>query len=234
VLDTGIVLEAINGASVADPSSIEEPFAAPSVPQSKDSRVGFDPRWFEGSGAASRDVLDALRAIGVDVIEIDATPPFEPSIVVTSLMAEAAAAFEELTRSGADDQLSWQADEAWPNSFRRTWFVPAIELVQADRLRRALMRWMREVLRGVDALVLPPFAGGMLVATNATGHPALCLRVGFDDATTPRSITLVGHPFEEARLVEIGAALEQRLDVATRRPPMEWENAAPEEAVKRE
>ncbi len=217
-LDTGIVLEAIHGASTGDPSSVDEPFTAPGAPQAKDSRIGFDPTWFEGDAAGSRHVLDALRALEADVVEIDATPPFDPSILVTSLMAEAAAAFEDLTRSNADDQLSWQADEAWPNSFRRTWFVPAIEYVQAERSRRRSMQWMRDVLRGLDAIVLPPFAGGILVTTNATGHPALCLRSGFENETTPQSITLVGHPFEEARLVEIGAALEQQLGVASRHP----------------
>ena len=218
VLDTGIVLEAIHGASTGDPSSIDEPFSAPGAPEAKGARIGFDPKWFEGDAADASHVLDALRALEAEVVEIDATPPMDPSVLVTSLMAEAASAFEDLTRSNLDDQLSWQADEAWPNSFRRTWFVPAIEYVQAERHRRRFMQWMRGVLQGLDAIVLPPFAGGMLVTTNATGHPALCLRSGFADETTPQSITLVGHPFEEARLVEIGAALEQKLDVASRHP----------------
>ena len=218
VLDTGIVLEAIHGASTGDPSSIDEPFSAPGAPEAKGSRIGFDPKWFEGDAADASHVLDALRALEAEVVEIDATPPMDPSVLVTSLMAEAASAFEDLTRSNSDDQLSWQADEAWPSSFRRTWFVPAIEYVQAERHRRRFMQWMRGVLQGLDAIVLPPFAGGMLVTTNATGHPALCLRSGFANETTPQSITLVGHPFEEARLVEIGAALEQKLDVASRHP----------------
>ena len=218
VLDTGIVLEAIHGASTGDPSSIDEPFSAPGAPEAKGARIGFDPKWFEGDAADASHVLDALRALEAEVVEIDATPPMDPSVLVTSLMAEAASAFEDLTRSNLDDQLSWQADEAWPNSFRRTWFVPAIEYVQAERHRRRFMQWMRGVLQGLDAIVLPPFAGGMLVTTNATGHPALCLRSGFANETTPQSITLVGHPFEEARLVEIGAALEQKLDVASRHP----------------
>jgi hypothetical protein len=130
-----------------------------------------------------------------------------------------------MTRSGADDQLSWQADEAWPNSFRQSWFVPAIELVQAERLRRVFMQWMRGVLEGVDALILPPFAGGMLVVTNATGHPSLVLRSGFDEekgAVQPRAITLIGRPFDEATLLRAGGALEATLAVAGRRPQMPW------------
>ena len=104
--------------------------------------------------------------------------------------------------------------------------------MQVERVRRIFMRWMREVLDGldsrggtdsrggIDALILPPFAGGMLVVTNATGHPSLCLRAGFDAPNAPRSITLIGRPFEEQRLIEVGAALERKLAVAEKRPEM--------------
>ena len=222
VLDTGTVLEAINGASRDDPSSVTEPFLAPLAATTKDVRLGYDPRWFEGPNAALADTLAAARELGIELVERQVTPPGDPGVLVMSLMAEAAASFEDMTRTNADDQLSWQADEAWPNSFRRTAFLPAIEVVQVERIRRLFMRWMREVLAEVDGLILPPFAGGMLVVTNATGHPSLCLRAGFDAPSTPRSITLIGRPFEEQRLIEVGAALERRLAVAEKRPEMPW------------
>ncbi len=167
-------------------------------------------------------VFEAARACGAILVEKKVSLPADPSILVTSLMCEAAAAFEEMTRSNSDDALSWQADEAWPNSFRATWFVPGIELVQAERMRRVFMKWMREVLHDCDAILLPPFAGGLLVVTNATGHPTLCLREGFDTPNEPRSITLIGHPFDEALLVKVGAALEAQLGVADTRPEIPW------------
>ena len=226
VLDTGTVLEAINGASAGDPSSVESGFFAPRAARTNDVRVGYDPAWFEGPNAALSDTLAAARDAGLELVERKVTPPCDPGVLVSSLMAEAAASFEDLTRSGADDRLSWQADEAWPNSFRRTAFLPAVHVVQVERIRRVFMRWMREVLDGVDMLVVPPYAGGLLVVTNATGHPSLCLRAGFDAPNAPRSITLIGRPFEEQRLVEVGAALERRLDVAGRRPEMPWMQGA--------
>ncbi len=222
VLDTGLVLEAIQGASHGDPSSVSEQFLAPRAAMTKDVRLGYDPSWFEGPNAALADTLAAAREAGLELVEKKITPPADPGVLAMSLMAEAAASFEDMTRTNADDQLSWQADEAWPNSFRRTAFLPAIELVQVERIRRLFMRWMREVLADVDALILPPFAGGLLVVTNATGHPSLCLRAGFDAPDAPRSITLIGRPFEEQRLIEVGAALERRLAVAERRPEMPW------------
>jgi Asp-tRNA(Asn)/Glu-tRNA(Gln) amidotransferase A subunit family amidase len=226
VLDTGMVLEAIHGASDGDPSSVSEQFLAPRAALTKDVRLGYDPSWFEGPNAALADTLAAAREAGLELVERKITPPADPGILTMSLMAEAAASFEDMTRTNADDQLSWQADEAWPNSFRRTAFLPAIEVVQVERIRRLFMRWMREVLADVDALILPPFAGGLLVVTNATGHPSLCLRAGFDAPNAPRSITLIGRPFEEQRLIEVGAALERRLAVAEKRPEMPWMQGA--------
>ena len=222
VIDTGLVLSAIHGASRLDPSSVTVPFTAPRLPDAKDVRLGYDPSWFDGPMASSRDALEAARAAGAKLVERAIAPPADPSILLAGLMSEAAAAFEDMTRSGRDDMLAWQADEAWPNSFRRTWFVPAIELVQAERLRRVFMEWMRTALDGVDALILPPYAGGMLVVTNATGHPSLCMRGGFDAANAPRSITLIGHPFDEATLIGTGAALEAQLAVAEKQPEMPW------------
>ena len=229
VVDTGLVLAAINGASAADASSVSVPFTAPAAAAvgagAARLRLAYDPRWFAGPMAPHAEALEAAKAEGMELVERTVTPPADPSLLVTSLMAEAAASFEEMTRSGADDQLSWQADEAWPNSFRQSWFIPALELVQAERLRRVFMQWMRGVLEGVDALILPPFAGGMLVVTNATGHPSLVLRSGFDEekgAVQPRAITLIGRPFDEATLLRAGGALEATLAVAGRRPQMPW------------
>jgi Asp-tRNA(Asn)/Glu-tRNA(Gln) amidotransferase A subunit family amidase len=222
VVDTGLVLAAIQGANNIDASSVTVPFTPPRLPNAKGVKLAYDPSWFEGPMASHKDVLEAAKACGAELVERKIEPPADPGVLVMSLMAEAAAAFEEMTRSNADDQLSWQADEAWPNSFRKTWFIPAIEVVQAERLRRVFMQWMRTALDGVDAFILPPFAGGMLTITNATGHPTLVLRAGFDKPGEPRSITLIGHPFDESTLIAAGAALEARLAVAETRPEMPW------------
>jgi Asp-tRNA(Asn)/Glu-tRNA(Gln) amidotransferase A subunit family amidase len=226
VVDTGLVLAAIHGANNRDASSVSMPFSPPRLPNAKGLKLAYDPSWFEGQLSSHSDALEAARACGATLIERKCTPPANPSVLLTSLMAEAAAAFEDMTRTNADDKLSWQADEAWPNSFRKTWFIPAVELVQAERIRRVFMQWMREVLADVDALILPPYAGGMLVVTNATGHPTLCLRGGFDAPNAPRSITLIGHPFDEATIIGAGAAIEAQLSIAggvgEKRPEMPW------------
>ncbi len=231
VIDTGIVLEALNGQDNRDASSVAVPFKAPRMPGAKGVRIAYDNRWFADREEKSKASLDALAQCGATLIEREITPPCDASVLITSLMCEAAAAFEQLTRSNADDALTWQSDEAWPNAFRQTWFVPAIELVQAERVRRVFMEWMRGVLADCEALILPPFAGDLLTITNATGHPTLVLREGFENAQQPRSITLIGHPFDEATLLKIGSALEAKLQVASRQPEMPWMNASDAPAI---
>jgi len=235
--DVGLVLEAIAGGSELDPSCVPDAtvprFSAPTgnATDAAGLRLGYDPAWFDGPSSPLRVALEAARAAGMTLVERSIAPPCDPSILLVSLMSEAAAAFEDLTRSGADDTLAWQDDDAWPNSFRRSWFLPAIELVQAERVRRRMMTWMREALGGgdgVDALVMPPFAGGMLTVTNATGHPALVLRARDPHrgeggaAPGPTTVALVGRPFDEATLVTAGSALEAQLGVAGIRPSMAW------------
>ena len=95
----------------------------------------------------------------------------------------AKAAFEPLTLTNQDDQLRWQAKEAWPNTFRAARFISAVDLVPAERLRRRTMEEMARLMSTVDLIVSPPNEA-LLVATNFTGHPSLTLRVGFVERRT--------------------------------------------------
>ena len=97
---------------------------------------------------------------------------------------EAAAAFSDLTLTNRDDTLKWQDDSAWPNSWRRAHLFPAVEMVQLERLRRRTMQAFDDIFSRVDALIGPNYAGGALVATNATGHPSLAVKAGFIEAPT--------------------------------------------------
>ncbi len=219
VADTALVLAAIDGADPGDPSSVSAPMRFDPQANAKGLQVGYDPTWFEGRNEPLRAVLAALRDEGVSLVELQ-LPAFDSDVLLVPLHAEAAAAFEDLTRDGHDDTLSWQAPEAWPNTFRRSWFIPAIELVQADRFRREAMRRFDAIFDSIDAIVSPPYAGEILTVSNSTGHPALVQRVGFDERGRPRSATFTGRLFDEGTLVRLGRAVESRLGVWDVRPEM--------------
>lgn len=238
VQDAAMVLQAIDGADPGDPSSLDVPLALDLQRPLSEIRVGFMPGWFADPGLSEpeREIPEQVRELGVQVVELPSLPELPYAALYTVLYAEAAAAFEALTLDGRDDELTWQDDAAWPNSFRRARLLSAIDLVQADRIRRQLMHALAERFAEVDVMIGPSYAGGMLLATNMSGHPSLTMRAGFvergpiDSLTNepmegqarsmPQGITLWGRPFDEGTLCRVGLALQQRLGVASRRPDL--------------
>lgn len=218
VTDCGIVLNAINGYSSDDPSSVSQPFTWSMRQDASGLRVGYCAKWFEGKArAAYQPALDALKEAGAELVELE-PPKVEAAPLIIPLITEAAAAFEELTRTGADDTLSWQADEAWPNTFRQAWFIPAVAAVQASRMRRRAMEVMHEFFAQADCVVCPPFAGEMLLLTNSCGQPCVVARCGFEAPGKPRTITLMGRLFDEGTPLRAAAAIEARLGGWESRP----------------
>ncbi len=219
VEDCGLVLWAINGPDKTDPASLDVPLAFDAARSARGLRVGYDPAWFEGKRASDLDRagLQAARRAGLELVKIT-LPDWPYGTLMTILLVEAASAFEELTLSDRDDELVWQKPQAWPNTFRQTRFIPAIEYVQAQRFRRLVMEMIQEKFAGIDAMISPSYAGSLLLITNSTGHPSLTLRCGFRDDSTPQGITLWGRLFDEGTLCSIGMALEGELGVWDKRP----------------
>ncbi len=236
VEDTAIVLSEINGYDADDPGAARFGFAYDGKADLTAMTVGFVPAWFEKGDAADKAALEAVRRLGVTVKEFP-WPEQDVGVLDQIVVVEAAAAFSDLTLSNRDDELGWQAPEAWPNAWRQTRFFPAVDYVQVDRLRRRLMQDMAAAFAGFDALIGPHRAGGALLATNCTGHPQLALRAGFaqtpnrdlsgdpDKAAggetfrTPRGVSLWANLFEEGKIIALGCAIEEQLAVARERPP---------------
>ncbi len=233
VEDTAMVLGAINGVDIDDASSIDMGFSyARDIGQS-DLTVGYDPAWFDDDGANDIDLaaLAALKKLGVKTKSVS-IPDLPYGVLFLSLVAEAAAAFEELTLSDRDDLLVWQDDNAWPNSFRQIRFLSSVDFIQLDRLRRKVMLAMDGVMEDVDMLITPNFAANLLVITNYTGHPCLTLRAGYHDVPArgvgeagdktpvrvPQNISLIGRLFEEGKLCALGRRLEATLAVHQEHP----------------
>ena len=157
------------------------------------------------------------------------------------LFAEAAAAFEELTLSGGVNTLKAQVPDAWPNLFRLSRFLSAVDFVQADRLRRKVAIEMARIFSRVDLLLVPSLRDEMLTLSNFTGHPSLTLRAGFVNVSEARSdwapdpknplpkfspprrvphgVTLLGRLFDEGTVARAGLAMERAFAVVGERPP---------------
>jgi Asp-tRNA(Asn)/Glu-tRNA(Gln) amidotransferase A subunit family amidase len=190
--DNAMVLGVLNGFDVDDPSSIEMGFTYDGRQPISSLTVGYDPSWFEGENVRETDktALEALSKLNVTLKEVT-LPDLPVDAIMVALRTEAAAAFEELTLSGRDELLRRQIKNAWPNVLRQARYYSAVDYVQADRLRRDVMKKAHEFFSQVDVVFGPSFDTPMLSLTNFTGQPCLAMRAGFEEIT-PRP--LFAHP----------------------------------------
>ncbi len=203
VEDCALVFNAIFGPDGEDQTVIDAPFIYKPEIDLKSLRVGYIKSAFEGDYAERGNdstTLAELRGMGVNLvpIELPDVPVYSISFI---LNAEAAAAFDELTRSNRDDLMVRQIRNAWPNVFRASRFIPAVEYIQANRIRYQLIQQMHDSLQAIDLYVSPSFGGSNLLLTNLTGHPCVVLPNGFNAKGRPTSITFMGHLFDEGRLL---------------------------------
>jgi Asp-tRNA(Asn)/Glu-tRNA(Gln) amidotransferase A subunit family amidase len=136
------------------------------------------------------------------------------------LSAEAGAAFDELTRTGKDDLLVRQIKNAWPNVFRASRFIPAVEYIQANRIRTLLIEDTQKMMDAVDVYITPSFGGDNLLLTNLTGHPCVVLPNGFTKEGTPTSISFVGRLFDEATLLAVAKRYQDATGFHLKHPTM--------------
>jgi Asp-tRNA(Asn)/Glu-tRNA(Gln) amidotransferase A subunit family amidase len=203
-----------------DPSHVNIPFNFDATKPIKGLRIGHTPAAFKRQGVhpAHAQTLETLRTLGCELVELD-LPQWPFDVLLNILECEAAAAFEELTRTGRDDLLKSQGPDAWPNNFREAWFIPGIEVIQAQRFRRQCMKMMMEKFEHFDAILDPTNnAGPLCMITNNTGHPSLTIRIGFNDNGLPVGTTLIGRLFDEGTMIRLGMDLEKQLGVWDKRP----------------
>ena len=209
--DAAVVFNAIRGKLGHDPALIDAPFNYDANLDIKTLKIGYEKAAFErdyGFKANDAIVLDKLKALGIELIPIEL--PVYPNITFI-LEAEAAAAFDELTRSNKDDLLVRQIKNAWPNIFRQARFIPAVEYINANRRRTQLIQKMDKIMAQIDVYIHPSFGSSSLVITNMTGHPCVVLPNGFKDGL-PTSISFTGRLFEEGKILRLAQFLQDHTD----------------------
>ena len=152
-----------------------------------------------------QQALDALKAAGANLQPIE-MPKFSVGALRIILVAEAATAFDDITRDGRVNQLSGQEPGDWPNTFRSSRFIPAVEYIRAQRARRLLMQEMDELMSKWDVFVSPAPGSLSLLITNLTGHPAVCVPCGFPKGL-PQSIMFTGGLYDEGAPLRVALGL---------------------------
>jgi Asp-tRNA(Asn)/Glu-tRNA(Gln) amidotransferase A subunit family amidase len=224
VEDCAIVLDAIYGPDGQDNSVIPAGYHWNAQLSPRKLRVGYvksafdtpltdpaDPkRTLHATKPFDDAALDVFRRLGVNLIPVDLPDvPYDAMRII--LTAEAAAAFDDLTRSNRDNELVQQGKFDWPNTFRTSRFIPAVDYVNANRLRSVAIQKWDDLMRTVDVIVTPSGAANLsqLVATNLTGHPAVIIPNGFREDGTPVSITFLGGLFEEPKMLAVARAYQE-------------------------
>jgi Asp-tRNA(Asn)/Glu-tRNA(Gln) amidotransferase A subunit family amidase len=241
VEDAMLVLNAISGPDAGDVSSVHSRLDFDATTSVKGLRVGYFPAWMKENPATEVDraALDTVKKVGMVPVEVS-IPDWPYDSLNLILFAEGAAAFEEITLNHAVDQLKVQTYDAWPNIFRQSRFLSAVDFVQTYRLRRKVAQEMARVFSQVDLLLVPSLRDEMLTITNFTGHPSLTMRAGFIEVSeartdwapdpsrplpkfspprrVPHGVTLIGRLFEEGTVGQAGLALERAFGVVKERP----------------
>ena len=218
-----MVFNAIHGPDQIDLTVKDYPFNYNSNADVSELKVGYLKSLFENEYRAHKNdsiALEKIRAMGVELhtVNLPDSIPVNPLLLI--LEAEAAAAFDKLTRSNRDSLLVAQHRHAWPNIFRKSRFIPAVEYIQANRLRTILSDQINRLFKEYDVIISPSFGGNQLLTTNLTGHPCVVVPNGFDDKGRPTSISFLGNLYEEGKILEMASTYQEETQHEDRNPPL--------------
>ncbi len=244
VEDCALVFSAIYGPDGRDMSLTPEPFHWDPALDPRSLRIGYVASAFSAADAGVADahhrpageelqrvndvnsaaVLDVMRAQGFELRPIE-LPDSDLQSLWVILAAEAAAAFDQITRDGSVDALTRQDDDAWPNIFRAARFIPAVEYINANRVRSQISADMARLMKDVDVFISPSFGGQTLGLTNMTGHPTVVVPNGFTQKRTPTSISFVGGLRQEAEALAVAKAYQDTTDWHRQYPSLDEREA---------
>ena len=221
VEDCAIVFNVIRGSDGIDQSVIDAPFNFTTDVDLQKLKIGYLKTDFEQDTLNKQNneaTLAKLTEMGVNLIPIE-LPDIPVNSLAFILSAEAASAFDELTRSGRDSLMVRQVRDAWPNVFRASRFIPAVEYIQANRVRYILIQKMYELMQQVDLYLAPSFSDDLLL-TNLTGNPCVVLPNGFNKDGTPTSISFIGKLFDEATILAVAKRYQDATGFQLKHPPL--------------
>ena len=222
--DAAVVFNYLHGTDGLDQCAVNMPFNYTGKADLSKMKIAFAKNYFgkEDTLGNEMNVLDVYRKLGATLIPVDFPDStiYNFDIVGIIIGAECAAQFDEFTRSDMDDMLTRQRKGDWPNQFRTSRFIPAVEYINAYRHRYILMQKVNEVIKNYDAFICPTYAGNQVAITNLTGHPAVIFPTGINKNNLPTSITLIGKLYGEAILLAIAKAFQDATEFNKQHPDL--------------
>lgn len=220
--DAAIVYAFIHGTDGNDPGAIRHTFNYSGKVDWSKIRIAYPENFFKRlyADAPEWKVIEIYRSLGatVQAINFPDSAMYPVNLVSIILNAESAAAFDELTRTNRDDLIERQDRNFWPNSFRAARTIPAVEYINANRYRSILCSRMNDFMKNYDVLIVPTFSGRQLSMTNLTGHPVVCMPIGFNQTGSPLSITLIGNLYDEATILAAAKGFQDKTEHNKKHP----------------
>jgi Asp-tRNA(Asn)/Glu-tRNA(Gln) amidotransferase A subunit family amidase len=225
--DCAIIFNIIRGSDNKDLTVVDRPFNYRHNTQLQDIRIGYFKLAFDTTYDTrysmrqnDLDVLKLFSDLGADLKPVDLSFKEIPIDALNLIVnVEAAAAFDDLTRSNRDSLLTNQGKGAWPNIFRSSRFVPAVEYIQANRYRFLLEKQMDQVMKDFDVVITPIYGGNILLITNLTGHPCITMPNGFTKDGIPTSISFIGNLYNEEKIIALAEIFQKMTSFSKNHPP---------------
>ncbi|MEP7255314.1 MAG: amidase [Ferruginibacter sp.] len=222
--DAAVVFNYLHGTDGLDQCAVDMPFNYTGKADFTKMKIAYAKNYFGAADTLGNEmkVLDVYRKLGATLIPVDFPDStiYNFDIVGIIIGAECAAQFDDFTRGDMDDLLTRQRKGDWPNQFRTSRFIPAVEYINAYRHRYILMQKVNEVIKNYDAFICPTYGGNQLAITNLTGHPAVIFPTGVNKNNLPTSITLIGRLYDEATLLAIAKAFQDATDFNKQHPEL--------------
>ena len=221
--DAAIVFAFIHGTDGMDASARNMPFNYTGKVDITKLRIGYASNYIDTLPANSpeKNSLATLTKMGAHVTPVIFPDTLHGDLILSLIIsAEAAAAFDPLTRSNRDDEMVQQKKDRWPNVFRTARFVPAVEYINACRMRYVIMQKMAAFYSNYDIIIAPPETGDQLAITNLTGNPSVTVPDGFDKNGMPSAITFIGYLYSEATLLAFAKAYQDATEFNKLHPRM--------------
>ncbi len=222
--DAATVFAFIHGSDGQDGSAVNEAFNYTPTKDIKQLRIGYAKNYFDKLDSSSQEwnVLKQLKKLGIKLegMNFPDTEVYQYDMIGIVIGSEAAAAFDEFTRTNLDDQMTKQERYDWPNYFRTARTIPAVEYINTNRHRALLMKKINDAMKNFDIIITPTFEGKQLSITNLTGHPALCMPIGLDKQQLPNSITMLANLYQEEDLLLFGKFFQDHTDYDDMHPSM--------------
>lgn len=220
--DAAIVFYYVHGADNKDASSVNFAFNYTDHVDLKTLKIAYIKNYIDTlpENSTEKETLKKLRKMGATVTGINFPDNLHGDETLNLIVGvESATAFDPLTRSNKDEEMVQQNKDRWPNIFRTSRLVPAVEYLTACRVRYQIMKQMDKFIDQYDVIIAPPETGDQLAITNLTGNPSITLPNGKLLNNMPASITFIGKHFGEAKLLAFTKAYQEYTGYNLKHPP---------------